>query len=457
MQRWLLVLTLTGALAAFGGSYSWATVPIFAGTLLVALSNARHTFHFPRSHRWLDLALAATAGAIALQLIPLPRALVSALSPRAATVRGTLRLDAALADGWIPVSIDPRATLEALLVFASAVLVFWSARAAFAGGGLRRFCRAIAVIGVVLSIGAMIQRVATPLLIYGFWPPYTPNAQPFGPFFNRNHFAAWIMMAIPLVAGYLAARVRTRTADAREPLGVLRIFAVAGAPLAIVLAMMLLAIAAALSRSAIVGLAAAAVAAKFLGRNKRDTAPGRTGPVLVVIALGAMFLLTTVDIEQWFQRINSMMSQTDTSRLTIWRETLPVIRDFWLTGPGAGTYSMVMLLYQQSVIPMPHLRNFAHFNQAHSHYVQVAAEGGLLLSVPLLVAGVAFVRSARAALQRDRGEAMWIRIGATASLAAIATQSIWETALRMPANALLCAALAGAVVYRRETRVDVHE
>jgi O-antigen ligase len=127
-----------------------------------------------------------------------------------------------------------------------------------------------------------------------------------------------------------------------------------------------------------------------------------------------------------------------------------VVGDFWLTGPGAGTYSMVMLLYQRSVVPMPHLGTFAHFNQAHSHYIQVAAEGGVLVTLPALVALIAFARAARAALHDDRAEAAWIRVGAAISLVAIATQSLWETALRMPANALLCAALAGIVLHRRE-------
>jgi O-antigen ligase len=452
MTRWLLVLTLAGALACFGGWYPWATAPIFFATLLVALANRRYTFHFSRSFRAVDRALVAVLAALGVQLVPLPPSLMQVLSPHAARVRGTLRLDAvALIDTWTSLSVDPRATFQALLVYSSAVLIFWSARAAFATGGLRLFCRVLAFIGVVFSIEALVQRAVTPTLIYGYWPPYTPGAQPFGPFFNRNHSAAWLMMAIPLVAGYLAARVRTRTADVRERRRILQIIAVAGTPLIIVLGVMSVALSAALSRSAILGLAAAAVAGKILARDRVDSQSNRAGPVFVVGALALMFLLTTIDVEQWFQRLNSTLSQSNTSRITIWRETLPVIRDFWLTGTGAGTYSMVMLLYQQSVIPLPHLRNFAHFNQAHSHYFQVLSEGGLLLTLPVAIAVIAFARAAREALHRDRGEAMWIRVGATASLVAIATQSIWETALRMPANALLCATLAGIVLHRRET------
>src|SRR5918995_62208 len=158
MQRWLLALTLAGALAFFGGWYSWTTVPLFFATVIVALSRRQRTFSFPRDLRLLDSALLVAAIAIAIQLVPLPQAVAGALSPNAARLRGTLRLDAiTLSDGWIPLSVDPRATLEALLIFLATVLVFWSARAAFATGGLRRFCRIVALLGLAFSIEAIIQ------------------------------------------------------------------------------------------------------------------------------------------------------------------------------------------------------------------------------------------------------------------------------------------------------------
>ena len=76
------------------------------------------------------------------------------------------------------------------------------------------------------------------------------------------------------------------------------------------------------------------------------------------------------------------------NRLTIWRETVPIVRDFWLTGTGAGTYQRAMFVYQQST-------RAVYFNQAHNHYLQVAAEGGLLLAGALAIALAVFVRAAR--------------------------------------------------------------
>jgi O-antigen ligase len=126
----------------------------------------------------------------------------------------------------------------------------------------------------------------------------------------------------------------------------------------------------------------------------------------------------------------------------IWQETLPLLADFWLTGTGAGTYSRAMLRYQQT---SPE----SHFNQAHSEYVQLLAEGGLLLAIPAVAAAAAWLALARRRLRSDRHEVFWIRAGAAAGMLAAAVQALFDTGIRLPANALLFAVLAAIVVHER--------
>jgi hypothetical protein len=64
----------------------------------------------------------------------------------------------------------------------------------------------------------------------------------------------------------------------------------------------------------------------------------------------------------------------------------------------------------------------------------------VLLLIPL--AGLAIAFAARVSqVARDRSPMFWIRVGALAGMIGVAVQSIWETGLRMPANALLFAVL----------------
>jgi O-antigen ligase len=116
------------------------------------------------------------------------------------------------------------------------------------------------------------------------------------------------------------------------------------------------------------------------------------------------------------------------------------VRDFWTTGSGLGTFESAMAFYQQA-------DRSVFFNQAHSEYLQLAAEGGLPLLAAAAGAAAAFIRLAASRLRGDATGVFWIRAGAAAGLAAAALQSVWENGLRIPANALLAAILAAIVVH----------
>jgi hypothetical protein len=109
-----------------------------------------------------------------------------------------------------------------------------------------------------------------------------------------------------------------------------------------------------------------------------------------------------------------------------------------------------MTLYQQTRLWVGSMQRWAHFNTAHSHYVQMLCEGGLLLAAPAMwAAGSAAVLGHRA-VRADKSEMFWVRTGAFASLAGLAVQSVWEVALIMPANAVLAGAVAGLLLHHRE-------
>jgi O-antigen ligase len=130
-------------------------------------------------------------------------------------------------------------------------------------------------------------------------------------------------------------------------------------------------------------------------------------------------------------------------RLAIWHDTLPVVRDFWLTGTGAGTFRASMAVYQRS-------KPEVIFNQAHNHYLQVAAEGGLLVGVPVCLALALLARGAWRRLQADHSAMYFIRAGALSGLIGVALQSVWETGLTIPANAALAAVLAAIAIHAPE-------
>jgi O-antigen ligase len=99
-----------------------------------------------------------------------------------------------------------------------------------------------------------------------------------------------------------------------------------------------------------------------------------------------------------------------------------------------------MLVYQRSRLEVL-------FNQAHNHYLQIAAEGGLLVGVPVLLSLAAFARAGARRLWEDHSPMFWIRCGAAAGLIGVAAQSVWEVGLTTPANAALASVLAAALLH----------
>ena len=388
------------------------------------------------SARSLDLALAALLGGIAVQLVPLPGAVGSWLSPGREPLVAALSL--APPPAWAPLSINPADTVYALAVVLSAILTFASCRTIFAHRGRREVCRGIGWLGLLLACTGMVQRAVSPDRIYGFWAPHDTGALPFGPFINRNHAATWLVMGASVCVGYLMARLHGPGSRAAGVSSLRQSADSRTVWLAIAGITMVIGIGVSLSRSGALALGTAAAGLLAAGRPRLSRS-GTFWIVGVAVVAGAVFM-TLGQFATLVGRVVDTAVSGPPGRSLIWRDTLSAVGDFWLTGGGAGTYERMMFLYQTT-------DRAYYFNQAHNHYLQVLAEGGLLLVVPLLLALGAFARVARERLRADRSGMFWIRAGSAAGLVGIAVQSGWETGLRLPANAQMAAVLAALVIH----------
>lgn len=428
---------------AFGGLYA-PTLALPAIAVLALAVAYRPAVASRSSTPALDRFLLLAVGAAALQTVPLPRALVQRLSPAAGEAARALLL--ADPGGALPLSLNLQGSAAAVLLFAGAVLFFFSARQIFEAGGVRTTVRAIAVIGLVLSAVAMAQDATGRGLMYWRWQPLDEGPSPFGPFVNRNHFGTWAIMAVPLCIGYLTAHATAHHGPSACASWRRRVVAVLDGRAALLLAaatLLLAGVAASLSRSAIVGMAAALLAGVALARQHTPDRMMRTARPVILIGILLTLTALAVATQVGPAAIAARFARTDIAvadRVTIWRDGVGVLGDFWLTGTGAGTYQTAMAVYQRS-------NPGVLFNQAHNHFLQLAVEGGLLVAVPTLGALGLFAAAARRRLREDRSGVHWLRAGAAAGLCGVFVQSLWETGLTLPANAALAAVLAAILLH----------
>jgi O-antigen ligase len=391
----------------------------------------------PALHRCLGVYIAAMAA----QLLPLPPALLNVLSPAVPPTMARLSLAPA---SWLPLTIDEAATAATLLVNAALIVVVLTALRIFSTGGVRLFARGVSSMGLLLSVIALAQAATAHGLMYWRWKPLMEGGEPFGPFVNKNHFATWVVLAIPLGIGYLAAHSgahRSRSSPLMPWRHRLVLFFDGRAILlAAAACVMGAALVTTLSRSGLFGIGVAAILAVVLRLRHTGERHGRALWWMGgTVAASVLMVLASMPITRLTERIaRAQISAGD--RVLIWKDTLPMIRDFWLTGTGAGTYETGMLVYQRA---SPGVR----FNQAHNHYLQAAAEGGLLLCVPLFAALALYLTQAWRRIAVEHSGMYWIRAGAMCGLAGVAAQSVWETGLTIPANAALACVMAAIVIH----------
>jgi O-antigen ligase len=313
----------------------------------------------------------------------------------------------------------------------------------------------LTIFGAVLALFGMAQRAlmgASDFLLYGFWKP-EGLATPFGPFINRNHFAGWMVMLMPLVIASASAHVHT----ARGPFQTgwrawLRWLVTPDASSFVFRAIAVLVMATSLvlsgSRSGLLSLVASLAVLAWAGWRRPAPAARRALPalyaaVVIVLAVGWAGVGRTA---ARFENASAELAE----RAAAWRDTVAIITDFPVAGTGVGGYGSAMLVYQTA-------SRQSIYVQAHNEYLQILAEGGALLAVPLLVMAIVIARTVRHRFRtEERRSVRWARGGALAGLVGIAAQSTLEFSLQMPGNAVMFVFLLSVALHRPSQQAHAH-
>ncbi len=434
-----------GALS-FGAVYPWGYWPLavacqicgFAG-LLIARDTPRG---FPS--RALTASLALVAAAVVVQLIPLPAAWLTVVSPN--TVDLLRKFDPLFAAGLTtghPISIVPSDTRVALALYGSFVMLLLGLTRLLSLAGARRVAEMLTVLGVMLALVGIVQQPLYTGRIYGFWTPIG-NGSPFGPFVNKNHFAGWMLLVLPITLALLCAnleramrRVKPQWRDrllwlsSPEANGLMLLAAAA--------VVMALSLVLTMSRSGMGAFTLSVVLTGWLVARRQDGISRK--------AMGVLYLVLLVTLVVGWVGLDAIVARfSDWSRLHeregAWLDARAIAAAFPVFGTGLNSYGVATLFYQRHDLAQ-------HYAQAHNDYLQLTAEGGALLAVPAVLCMLVLVRDiARAGRNEPNGTAAWLRAGAVTALVAIALQETVEFSLQMPGNAAMFALVCAVALHR---------
>ena len=373
----------------------------------------------------LAVALSATARAFAgagLPRLGLPAGALVALGPLQMAVGATAA---------------PQWTAEATLVTAAMMgaLVFWSERARDRAAALRLAVAVLAVCAAEAVFGA-VQWSLAPDRIYGQATPIVTT--PFGSYVNHNHFAGLMEMGVVLA---IAMAVGLSRRGGATP-GVVGL-----AGLGLGLAAVHLA---SRSRGGLIALAAGLLVAGLLWvrtASHREGARVSLVPLVIGGAAVLAFGIVVVPSDTRAHLGTILGGRSDASgdyRLDVARDTVRLAAAHPLLGAGLGAYADAFPAFKTAHGEV----RTTHAEDDALEFVAEAGLAGIAILAWLVFASVAGLldrlRHGHDPFRKS------IAVGAAAAVAALGVHSLFDFNLHLPANALVCASLAGLAASPRE-------
>lgn len=249
-----------------------------------------------------------------------------------------------------------------------------------------------------------------------------------GTFINRNYFAGYLLLIIPLSVGFLLSR--------STPINQIRgwryrLAYLDGQTILLAFASILMILGLLFSASRM-GIISLLLSFSFLSFLFRRTDKGHLFSRATVLILGLALLWGAwIGLDAVLTRF---FSSTDDFkiRLLFWKDTLQIWKDFLFLGSGLGTFAQVFPIYQSFFMT-------AFVTHAENDLLQLASEIGLVgISLLSVIFFILFRKAVLAIRSLKKGDPRrHIAIGGMVGILALLLHSLVERNLQVPANAFL--------------------
>jgi O-antigen ligase len=297
-----------------------------------------------------------------------------------------------------------------------------------AQGIAKKFIIVVMLVGIVESFYGMLEFFSGHRhILYLDGPGLVSSVT--GTFINRNSFAGYLLMVIPLSMGFLFSREAGQTVRFRgwrHRLSSLdgKTFLIGFGVILMILGLIFSA-----SRMGIVSLLISFSLVSLLFRNPHTGQRFSKTPLLIfgLALLWAAWLGLDAIISRFFTA-----SEDFKMRWLIWENTFQIFKDFPLLGSGIGTFAQIFPMYRSF-----HIRGLV--THAENDFLQLASEAGLIGISLLFILFIFLLYNASSGIRSlSPGEPQrYIALGGLVGILALMLHSIVERNIQVPANAFL--------------------
>jgi O-antigen ligase len=369
---------------------------------------------------------------ILFQMIPLPSGIIKFLSPKTFELRRQLSIINGPAPIAYPVSFLPFATqieffkwltLAGLFIFLLYGDILNDAR-----GIGKQFIIVVMLVGIVESFYGMLEYFSGHRRILYLEGSGLVSSVT-GTFINRNYFAGYLLMVIPLSMGFLFSREAGQTVrykDWRRRLSALdgKTFIIGFGVILMILGLIFSA-----SRMGIISLLISFSLVSLFFRNPHTRELFSKTPILIfgLALLWAAWLGLDAVISRFLTAPEDFKM-----RWLIWVDTLRIFKDFPLLGSGIGTFAQIFPMYRSF-----HIRGLV--THAENDFLQLASEVGLIGTSLLFILFISLLYHASSGIRSlsPREPQRYIALGGLVGILALMLHSVVERNIQVPANAFL--------------------
>lgn len=250
-----------------------------------------------------------------------------------------------------------------------------------------------------------------------------------GTFINRNAFAGYLLMVIPMSLGYLFSKEAHLSG---RPMGWRhRVSSLDGKSLLIAFGIILMILSLLFSASRM-GIASLLLSFSLISLFFRNPDGGKrlSRPSLLILGL-AMLWAAWIGLDAVIGRFFTA-SESFEDRWRLWQNTFQIIKDYPLFGIGLGAFTQVFPMYRSF-----HIRGLV--THAENDFLQLISEAGLIGAGLLFILFLSlFYRSfSRIRSLSYRNPERYIGMGGLIGILALMFHSLVERNIQIPANAFL--------------------